>query len=112
LIDAAGLAGAAAGAGAAAVEETALGAAATPDELGVAVALLEVLAVGCDDPQALTSTAPAMTVAPASQRPRADCMKLICCMAGILRTAASRTREALPIPGNTWSEGVAALAGS
>jgi hypothetical protein len=61
-----------AGAGATAVVAGALGTAATADEVGVAEALVEVLESGCDDPQALTSIVPAMTAAPASQRPRAD----------------------------------------
>jgi len=69
LTDAAGAVGAV---GAATVDGAVLGDAATAGEVGVAEALLEVVAMvlGCDDPQALTRIVPAMTAAPASQRPR------------------------------------------
>ena len=73
------VAGALAGAGAAVVA-AALGAAATADEVGLAEALVEVVGAGLDDPQALTRIVPAMTAAPASQRPRADLITLFGCM--------------------------------
>jgi hypothetical protein len=70
-----GEAEAAGGVGAATVDGAALGAAVADVVAGVALA--PVLArpgvlVGCDEPQALISIVPAMTTAPASQRPRAD----------------------------------------
>jgi hypothetical protein len=71
---------AAGGVGAATVEGAVLGAAATAGEAGLADALAEAVGVGCDDPQALTSIVPAMTAAPASQRPRADLITLFGCM--------------------------------
>ena len=73
---------AAGGVGAAPVEGAVLGAAAAAGEAGLADALAEVvvMGVGCDDPQALTSIVPAMTAAPASQRPRADLITLFGCM--------------------------------
>ncbi|HEX3753176.1 MAG TPA: hypothetical protein VHW06_21595 [Streptosporangiaceae bacterium] len=52
-----------------------------------ALALLEELAAGCDEPQALTSSVPAITEAPASQRSRAGRMTFFHCMPWILETA-------------------------
>jgi hypothetical protein len=80
LTGASDVAGAAGAVGVATVDGAVLGAAATADEVGVAEALLEVVGVGCDDPQALTRIVPAMTAAPASQRPRADLITLFVCM--------------------------------
>src|ERR1700761_7463841 len=53
-----------------------------------ALALLEELAAGCDEPQALTSSVPAITEAPTSQHSRAGRMTFFRCMRWILETPA------------------------
>jgi hypothetical protein len=54
-----------------------------------ALALLEELAAGGDEPQALTSSVPAITEAPASPRSRAGRMTFFRCMRWILETPAA-----------------------
>jgi hypothetical protein len=46
----------------------------------LALALLDELAAGLEEPQALTSSIPAMTEAPASQRERAGRMTIFRCI--------------------------------
>jgi hypothetical protein len=67
-----------AGALAAAVDGATLGARA--DEELAALALLDELAAGLEEPQALTSSVPAMTEAPASQHSRAGRMTIFRCI--------------------------------
>ena len=80
LTGAADVAGTLGATGVATVDGAVLGAAATADDVGVADALAELVGVGFDDPQALTRIVPAITAAPASQRPRADVITLFGCM--------------------------------